>query len=287
MTVAQSVDARSLVAQEFARRLAGAEDQRMAKTVRLVVEAACEIVATMSPTRAELKHVISFLTAVGEACQDNRQEWVLLSDVLGVTSEIEARLAPLEPGVTPPSLAGPFYRPDTPARRDGESISLDGLGTPLAFRATVVDVHGTPVKDAVVEIWQANGDGLYENQDPDAQPEFNLRGRYNVTPSGTVRILTVRPAGYRVPDDGPVGALMRRLGLGLDRPAHIHFRISAPGFRTLTTHVFDRSDPFIDNDPLLAVRPELMADFVTGADGRLQTDFRFVLAAEPSQETRP
>ncbi|MWB79022.1 6-chlorohydroxyquinol-1,2-dioxygenase [Pseudooceanicola sp. 216_PA32_1] len=282
--VAQSISERSHVAEDFAQRLKNAEDPRAAQTVRLAVEAICDIIAKLQPTRAELQQVIAFLTAVGEACHDTRHEWVLLCDVLGITSEVEAHLAPTDEGLTPPTLTGPFYRPDAAFRKDGESISLDGRGVPLEVVAHVHDIDGTPIEGAVIEVWQANGDGLYENQDPDAQPEFNLRGRYRVPASGRASIRTVRPAGYRVPDDGPVGALMKLLGLGLDRPAHIHFRISAPGHRTLTTHVFDRTDPCIADDPLLAVRPELLADFTETGDGGLQTEFRFVLAANRTHD---
>lgn len=279
MMVAESTSGRSYVAQDFAQRLKNAEDPRAAEAMRLVVEAICEIIAKLQPTRAELQQVIGFLTDVGEACHDTRHEWVLLFDVLGVTSQVEAHLAPTAKGLTPPTLTGPFYRPEVAFRRDGESISLDGRGVPLEVMAHVQDIDGCPIDGAMVEIWQANGDGIYENQDPDAQPEFNLRGRYRVPASGRVCIRTVRPAGYRVPDDGPVGELMKLLDLGLDRPAHIHFRISAPGHRTLTTHIFDRTDPCIADDPLLAVRPELLAEFTETGDGGLRTEFRFVLAS--------
>ena len=125
----------------------------------------------------------------------------------------------------------------------------------------VVDLNGTPVQKAVIEVWQANAVGRYENQEPDQQPEFNLRGKLRGDAGGRFQYQTVRPGGYALPCDGPVGRMMAQLGLRLLRPAHLHFRITAPGFDTLTTHVFDRADPAIGFDAIFGVKPELLYDF--------------------------
>jgi hydroxyquinol 1,2-dioxygenase len=127
-------------------------------------------------------------------------------------------------------------------------------------------------------VWQANGDGLYENQEPDLQPEFNLRGRYRSGADGGLMIRSVRPAGYPIPADGPVGRLLTRLGIGLMRPAHVHFRITAAGFQRLTTHVFDGADPALGADPLFAVHPALVADIAPAPAGGWRMEYRFVLA---------
>jgi len=266
----------------FASRVAAAPDRRLAAAMSSLVEHLDTMVAELDLTRDDLRAILCFLTEVGDVCSEQRQEWVLLADTLGLSSMVESQAARRPAGATPNTLPGPFYRPDAPARSDGETISLDGRGVALAFNAQVTDLDGDPVERAQVEVWHANDLGLYENQDPDMQPEFNLRGVFTTDSKGCVTIRTVRPAGYTMPADGPVGQLAQRLGLGLRRPAHLHFRIAAPGFQTLTTHVFDASDPDIGRDPLFAVQPELLTDFKPDAGG-LRANYRFGLARQKTR----
>jgi len=261
----------------FPLRTADARDRRLADAMGLLMRGLGGLICQTNASRADLMAVVGFLTEVGEACDNKRQEWVLLVDVLGLTTAIECYNAPRPEGATPNTMTGPFYRPGAPVRGEGETISLDGVGTPLIFAATVADLNGQGIEGAAVEVWQANARGMYENQEPDLQPEFNLRGTYRSGPGGRLTIRSVKPAGYAIPADGPVGRLMERLGLGTMRPAHLHFRIHAAGFQTLTTHVFDRQDPAIDRDPLFAVHDALLADFRPDGAG-WTTDFRFVLA---------
>jgi hydroxyquinol 1,2-dioxygenase len=269
----------------FRSRIGPATDDRLAETLVTLVDTLGNLITSLNLSRQELRAAIAFLTEVGEACSDQRQEWVLLADTLGLTTTVE-RLAVRRPdGATPNTLPGPFYRPDAPAYDEGDSISIDGKGEPLLIGLQVTDLDGLPVPQAFVEIWQANGDGLYENQEPDLQPEFNLRGQFRTGPDGRVTIRSVRPAGYAIPANGPVGRLLGQLGIRLDRPAHLHFRITAPGFQRLTTHVFDRADPAITRDPLFAVHAALLTDFIPGPDSLWSTTFRFVLArARPGEE---
>lgn len=264
----------------FAERLHNAPDKRLARFMSEFIHGFADLADRMDMSREEMRATIGFLTEVGEACSDRRQEWVLLADVLGLTSAFERRHARLPERATPNTLAGPFYRPGAPRRTDNESICLDGKGIPLLFKARLCNGDDEPVPSGRIEVWHANGDGVYENQAPDMQPEFNLRGTYNSGPDGTVRILTVRPRGYRIPDDGPVGKLLRQLGLPTTRPAHLQFRISASGYQTLITHVFDRSDPAIGADPLFAVDPALLADFTASVDGGVACSFNFTLAPD-------
>jgi hydroxyquinol 1,2-dioxygenase len=267
-------------AHAFAERLHDAPDKRLALLISEFLHGFADLADRTDMSRAELQALIGFLTEVGETCSERRQEWVLLADVLGLTSAFERRHAKLPESVTPNTLAGPFYRPGAPRRADRESICLDGKGSPLVFTAQLVNCDGKPVPSARIEVWHANGDGVYENQAPDVQPEFNLRGTFTSGPDGSVRIATVRPRGYRIPDDGPVGRLLRRLGLPTVRPAHLQFRISASGYQTLITHVFDRSDSAIGADPLFAVDPALLADFDGSKDGGLVCHFTFTLAKD-------
>jgi protocatechuate 3,4-dioxygenase beta subunit len=265
-------------ADAFADRAARSVDPRLAQGLAQVVMSFADLIRTYDIGREDLSAVIAFMTEVGETCSDQRQEWVLLADTLGLTSAVENACAQRPKGATPNTLTGPFYRMGAPRRPDGGSISLDGQGTPLLFGARVTGLDGQPVAGAMVEVWQANCDGYFENQQPDLQPDNNLRGTYVTGPNGVAMIKTVMPAGYSIPQDGPVADLLRRLGFGLMRPAHIQFRITAPGFQTLTTHVFDRTDPTLCNDPLFAVHPDLLADFIPGENHMMTCTFPFVLA---------
>lgn len=266
-----------LPARAFRARAGSGPDARLAKVLSTIVDHLSRVVAETGATRDDLRRLIGFLTEVGEYTSDQRQEWVLLADTLGLTSMVEAQVARRPEGATPNTLIGPFYRAGAPARADGQSISIDGKGEPLVVAASVVDLDGLPVPGAAVEVWQANAEGHYENQEPDRQPEYNLRGTYMTGADGAVTIRAVRPGRYGVPKDGPVGRLLMALGLNLTRPAHLHFRITAPGFQRLTTHVFDRADPTLDSDPLFAVHPMLATDFNREGD-TLRATYRFVLA---------
>lgn len=268
-------------AAQLKARTQSAPDPRLAAITAALVQGLADLARQHDMGRDDLRVLIAFLTEVGDACSGQRQEWVLLADALGLSSTLERQLSNRPDGATPDTLAGPFYRPGAPPRASGEAISLDHRGAPLLFEAQVSGLDGAPVAGALVEVWQANGDGLYENQAPDLQPEFNLRGSYQTGADGGVRIRTVRPRGYALPVDGPVGRLLARLGLPTFRPAHLQFRINATGFQTLTTHVFDRSDPAINADPLFAVRPALLVDFVPDSIEGLRAAFTFTLVPEP------
>lgn len=243
------------VAAELRRRLANAPPGRLGDAVRLIVDHAFQIIATLRPSPAELDALVHFLTDVGYATDARRQEWVLLADVFGLSDRV---ICDNRPGITSSTLAGPFYRADAPDLPLGANLSRTDQGTPLFVSGRVSDLAGQPISGARVEVWHANAAGRYENQDPDNQPEHNLRGRFEADAEGAFHFRTIRPGGYALPDDGPVGQLARRLGLSLDRPAHIHFAVSAPGYRRLVTAIFDGSDPAIGRDALFAVRPDLI-----------------------------
>lgn len=246
---------------ELAERLGERAEARLEGAVLAAARALHGLIGELRPTGEEFRAALEFLTEVGHATDERRQEWVLLSDVIGASSLIEDLNARRPPGATPSALAGPFYRADVPELPNGADLSRDGKGERLSVAGRVRAIDGAAVGGAVVEVWQANADGVYENQAPDQQPEFNLRGRLRADRDGRFDFLTVRPGRTRLPGDGPVGRLMARLGLGLERPAHIHFRVAAPGLEPLVTHIFDGDDARIDVDPLFGVRPELLARF--------------------------
>ncbi len=245
-----------------------------------------DLIADLRPTPDELRAVIDFLTDVGHSADARRQEWVLLADVIGVSTLVEDLTLCRPDGATPNTLAGPFYRADVPEIANGANLSRDGIGTRLDLSGRITALDGAAVAGALVEVWHANALGRYENQDPDLQPEFNLRGRLRTDSAGRFTLTTIKPGGYALPEDGPVGRLMNGVGLRLERPAHIHFRVTAAGFDPLTTHVFDRADPAITRDALFGVKPGLLADFggTADADGtfRHKLDVTFVLAPTSS-----
>jgi hydroxyquinol 1,2-dioxygenase len=249
------------VAAELRRRLSANAPQRLGEAVRLIMEHAFQVIATLRPSPDELDALVQFLTDVGYATDARRQEWVLLADVFGLTDGVFWGDRRGSPSVTPSTLQGPFYRPDAPDLALGADLCRNGNGRPLSVQGQVFGPDRQPLPGALVEVWHANAEGRYENQDPDNQPEHNLRGRFTADAQGRFHFRTIRPGGYALPDDGPVGQLARRLGLSLDRPAHIHFAVTAPGHRRLVTAIFDGADPAITRDALFAVKPALIGAF--------------------------
>lgn len=271
-----------------------AADPSLARLVAAMMAVADHLQALMDelrPDADDLRALVGFLTDVGYHTDPRRQEWVLLADALGLSAAVEDLNTPRPPGATPNTPAGPFYRADAPEVPLGGSLSLDGRGEAMAVTGRITGLDHAPVAGALVEVWHANAQGLYENQEPDLQPEFNLRGRLTADERGTFAFTTIRPAGYALPGDGPVAALLTRLGLSLDRPAHLHFRVSAPGFQTLTTQIFDRADPAIGRDAVFGVKPELLAEFrmLTSSDGprRHALDLNLVLCPEGQRASGP
>ncbi|WP_085026358.1 dioxygenase [Ensifer aridi] len=262
---------------------AGASDGSLPRIMAAVVTHIHDIIKELRPSREDWQKLIEFLTEVGHASDERRQEWVLLSDLIGASALVEEINSRRPKGATPNTIRGPFYRSDAPARAAGANISFDGIGEPLAVSGRVTDLDGLPVANAEVVTWQANAYGVYENQQPDMQPEHNLRGVFRTDANGSFHYQTVVPAGYGVPGDGPVGHLLARAGYPLHRPAHIHFLVRAEGFETITTHIFDGSDPHLGEDALFGVKPELIRVFEPAEEGR-KVEFTFVMVrAKPGR----
>ena len=279
----------------LSRRLEPTAGGRLGGAMLMALDALHDLVERLGLTRDELRLTLEFLTEVGHHSDARRQEWVLLADVIGVSALVEDRAAPCPDGATPNTLAGPFYRADAPDLPNGADLSRDGRGEAMSVSGRVSDLSGLPVVGALVEVWQANSEGRYENQEPDLQPEFNLRGRLRSDSQGRFHFRSVKPRGYALPEDGPVGRLMNSLGLRLERPAHVHFRVSAEGYQTLTTLIFDRDDPSIGRDALFGVKPELLGEFralaptggATGGAVSHALDVSFVLGPAGSSGATP
>ena len=268
-------------------RLAAVGQSRLVEAMGILAQHLHQILNTLRPTPAELRAFINFMTETGHHADARRQEWVLLADALGISSAVHDLNRPHRTGATPDTVCGPFYRPDTPEIALGQSICRDGRGEPMRVSGTARSLSGAGIGGALVEVWQANAEGLYENQEPDRQPEHNLRGRIRADQEGRFHFLSIKPAGYSLPVDGPVGRLLTVVGLPLERPAHINLRVSAEGFETLTTHVFDKADPAIGHDAIFGVRPELLAEFraeTTGdGHGGHALDINLVLCPEAAR----
>jgi protocatechuate 3,4-dioxygenase beta subunit len=273
----------------FAARLSPGAGSQLPRLMAAVVSHVHELIKEFRPSQDDWRQVIAFLTEVGHASDERRQEWVLLSDLVGASALVEEINSRRPRGATPNTVRGPFFRADAPERRLGSSISLDGVGVPLCVSARVEDLDGQPIAGAEVITWQANEQGFYENQQPDLQPEHNLRGLFRTDAEGRFYYRTVVPSGYGVPDDGPVGRLLARAGYPLHRPAHLHFQIRAKDFETITTHIYDRDDPHLNEDALFGVKAELLRSFApAGGDeaAMKQVDFTFVMVRAKPEKSR-
>ncbi|MBF2714108.1 6-chlorohydroxyquinol-1,2-dioxygenase [Agrobacterium vitis] len=274
----------------FAERFSSGKDRKFAALIVAAVTHVHDLIKQHRPTQEEWRKLLAFLTEVGHASDEKRQEWVLLSDLIGASALVEEINSRRPKGATPNTIRGPFFRADAPERVNGTSISLDGIGEALSVRGQVVDLDGKPVTGAAVLTWQANAEGFYENQQPDRQPEHNLRGLFRTDVDGRFHYRSVMPSGYGVPNDGPVGRLLAEAGYPLHRPAHLHFVVRAPGFETITTHIYDAGDPLLSEDALFGVRPELVKCFeVKDNEGRRMktVDLTFVMVrAKPGRAAR-
>jgi hydroxyquinol 1,2-dioxygenase len=210
-------------------------------------------------THAEWRKGIELLTKAGQITDEERNEFVLFSDVLGVSSLVDMVNSPAD--ATSSSVLGPFHVLGAPELPVGGDLLRDNDGMPLIIDGRVKDRQGRAIAGANIEIWQTADNGLYSNQDP-AQAAYNLRASMTVGDDGRYGLSTVRPAPYMVPTDGPVGELLNATGRDAWRPSHLHFIIQAPGYRTLVTEVFPSDDPYLDKDAVFGVREDLVMDYV-------------------------
>ena len=232
-------------------------------------------------TEKEFQAAIGWLNAVGQHTTASHNEAMLLSGALGV-SNLVCLLNNRQP--TQANNLGPFYRAGAPRCASGASIVRSKTpGAPLHFTGRVTGVDETPVSGAQVEVWQSAPSGLYENQDP-KQAEMNLRGIFTTDAQGSFAFRSVKPAGYPVPTAGPTGALLRAQGRHNFRPAHLHFLIVKPGFKTIASQVYDPDDPHLETDSQFGVTKALVGNYRKLGDG-YSLEFTFVL--EPGESWRP
>ncbi|MDF1792899.1 MAG: intradiol ring-cleavage dioxygenase [Thalassobaculaceae bacterium] len=253
-------------------RAAAPDNPRLAEVMRSAVTHLHAVVKEVEPTYEEWMAAIRFLTGTGQMCDDKRQEYILLSDVLGVSMLVDAINTRRPSGATENTVLGPFHVEGAPDLAMGETISQDGKGEPLVVTGRVMDVAGRPVEGAVIDTWQTSHDGFYDLQQAE-QPENNLRGIFRTGADGRFSYRSVKPSYYPIPDDGPVGQLLHGLGRGNIRPAHLHYIVSAPGFETVTTHIFVHDDPYLDSDAVFGVKQSLIREFVRHDDPARAAEF--------------
>lgn len=242
-------------------RMGSGTSPRMKLVMSAVVKHLHALTKEIEPTHQEWQQAIEFLTAVGHKCTDWRQEFILLSDVLGVSMLVETINNRRPSGATENTVLGPFYVPEAPRYQNGANICLDGKGEPLVVRGRVTDLDGNPIPGALVDVWQTNNDGFYDVQQKDIQPDWNLRGVFTADDDGTYWYRSAKPRYYPIPDDGPVGRLLGQLDRHPNRAAHIHFIVSAPGYDPVVTHIFPDDCSYLSEDAVFGVRESLIAHF--------------------------
>lgn len=257
----------------------GTSDQRWNTIAAALIRHLHEFVDEVQLTPQEWMTAIQFLTQTGQACVGPRQEFILLSDVLGVSSAVD-NLDNASSGGTESAVLGPFYVPDSAHAAPGADIALTDEGERLLVQGRVLDRNGKPLAGALLDVWQTAPNKLYAVQDPQ-QPQMNCRGKIRTDALGRFEFRTRKPVAYPVPTDGPVGKLLAKSGREPMRPAHIHFIVSAPGHRQVTTQVYTHDDPYIDADAVFGVKDSLMAQYERNTDRSLNVDwilrFDFVL----------
>lgn len=257
--------------------------QLLASLIRHVHAYALEV--DLSP--AELEYGLDFLVRIGQASGPMKHEGILLADILGLATLVQLHNARhgLAGGGTEPALVGPFWRANQPLRRNGDLIAAPGTpGARLTVTGRVTSLDGQPIAGARVETWQASPKGLYDNQDPD-QPPMNLRGRFETDAQGRFSFVSVRPAGYPVPVDGPCGELLAAQGRHPMRPAHLHFIVIAPGHKVLATQYFDAEDPHASDDVVFGAVGSLLRRFEPDGQGGYALDVE--LRLEPGETRIP
>ena len=267
-------------------RLANTPDPRLKEIMQSLVHHLHDFAREVQLTEAEWFQGIEFLTATGHMCDGKRQEFILLSDTLGLSMLTVALNSDKPKGCTEPTVFGPFFVEQAPQYALGDDLANGAKGEPCLVRGTVKGLDGTPVPHARLNVWQADADGNYDVQYAElAHPQG--RGCLNADAQGRFHFRTILAEAYPIPSDGPVGAMLRATHNHPWRPAHLHFIVEADGYERLITHVFRDHDRYLDSDVVFGVRESLVADWVRQSDGSYTLDFDFVLNPARSAQAPP
>jgi hydroxyquinol 1,2-dioxygenase len=241
-------------------RLEKTADPRFKEIMASLIRHLHAFVREIELTEEEWFEGIKFLTAAGQKCDDKRQEYILLSDVLGVSMLVDAINHRPSGGETENTVLGPFYVHGAPEIKNGDDMAVGWKGEPTYVSGRVVSTDGKPIPGALLDLWQSNTEGWYDVQLADTGGR-QLRAKLRADDEGRFRFRTIKPTAYPVPTDGPVGLILNRMGRHPMRPAHLHFIVSAPGYETVVTHLFVEGDPYLESDVVFGVKNSLVIDF--------------------------
>lgn len=264
------------ITQAVIARLADTPDARLKEVMTSLVQHLHAFAREVKLTEAEWLRGIQFLTRVGAMTDDKRQEFILLSDTLGLSMLTVAMNNDKPAGCTESTVFGPFYVEGAPGYDLGGDVANGAAGVPCEVRGQVRGLDGEPVSGAQIHVWQADAEGKYDVQRPDQQ-RHQARGVLYANREGRYHFRSILAEAYPIPDDGPVGDMLKATRRHPWRPAHLHFMIKAPGYETLTTHVFRNGDRYLDSDAVFGVRQSLVADWLKQPDGRYLVEYDFVL----------
>ena len=270
------------ITQAVIARLADTPDPRLKEIMTSLVQHLHAFAREVKLTEEEWFQGIDFLTRTGHITDDKRQEFILLSDTLGLSMLTIAMNNEKPAGCTESTVFGPFYVEGAPAFDLGEDVANGAAGIPCVVRGTVRGRDGEPVPGAEIHVWQADAEGKYDVQRAGLDGH-QARGVLHADGQGRYHFRSILAEAYPIPDDGPVGDMLRATRRHPWRPAHLHFMIKAPGYETLITHVFRNGDAYLDSDAVFGVRQSLVADWVKQPDGRYLVEYDFVLAPQTGQ----
>ena len=266
-------------------RVGEGADPRLTRVLNALVTHLHAFIKDVELTQAEWALAVEFLTRTGQMCDGNRQEFILLSDVLGVSMLVDAINNRRPDGATENTVLGPFHVDGVPELPMSANISRDGVGESCLFQGHVTDFDGAPVAGARIDVWSDNADGFYDVQQPESQPQPNNRGVFVTGADGRYAFQGIKPVSYPIPDDGPVGQMLGQLGRHPYRPAHMHFIVSSPGHQTVVTHTFVKGDDYLTSDAVFGVKKTLIADYTATPEGPTdwQSTFDFIMTTEVAQ----
>lgn len=241
-------------------RLSPEAEPRFRQIMQSLIRHLHGFVREVELTEEEWFEAIKFLTATGQKCDDKRQEFILMSDVLGVSMLVDAINHRSAEGTTETTVLGPFFVHGAPEIENGGDMAAGWSGEPTYVSGRVLSTEGKPIAGALLELWQSNSEGSYDVQLADTGGK-QLRAKLRTDAEGRFRLRTILPTSYPVPTDGPMGLVLARMGRHPMRPAHLHFMVSAPGYETVVTHLFVKGDPYLESDVVFGVKDSLIVDF--------------------------
>src|SRR6201996_4246068 len=248
------------ITQAVIDRLSQSDDPRFKQVMTSLIAHLHDFVRDVKLTEAEWLAAIEFLTDVGQTCTEKRQEFILLSDTLGVSVLVITLNHPADQGSAESTVLGPFYWPGAPELPRGSNLAEGVKGEPAFYSGRVLSADGKPLSDALLDIWSGDGDGDYDMQIP-GETGMKARGRIRTDAEGRYWFRSIRPTFYPVPTDGPVGRMLRAMGRHPNRPGHIHMIVSAPGYQTVTTHLFVADSPYLHSDAVFGMKESLIVKF--------------------------